>query len=165
MVISVLFILFLYFVINNKGKNINNMDNNEKKRYSGYLYYTLYFTILMIIISALCIIIRALAITANMDIGIYVDTTQDQFEEYIAINYIIDITEIVLYSIEICFIIRIKRDVEKPRPIRDSSKDNILVRETAPVPPPQIGPGPNSGVVVIREVQIRQQIISLEAKN
>ena len=165
MVISVLFILFLYFVINNKGKNIYNMDNNEKKRYSGYLDYTLYFTILMIIISSLCIIIRALDITANMDIGIYVDTTQDQFEEYIAINYIIDITEIVLYSIEICFIIRIKRDVEKPRPIRDSSKDNIRVRETAPVPPPQIRPGPNSEVVVIREVQIRQQIVSLEAKN
>lgn len=121
-VIAIIFLSFSYYVIKNKGRNILNMDNEQKKEYISYLYYLLYFTVFMLTYSGLCIIIRMLALTANMDIGLYVDTEQNEFEGNIAINYIIDIIEIVLYSIEICFIVRLKRSIENP---------------PSPSPPPQ----------------------------
>ena len=113
-VITFIFMAFLYYVLNNKGSNIDRMNNYEKIKYRKYLNYTIFATISMLIISALCIIIRALALSCNIDIGLYDDTGQNKFERQIAFNYIFDITEIVLYAIEICFIIRIKRYIEIP---------------------------------------------------
>ena len=42
-----------------------------------------------------------------MGIGLYEDRKQKEFEERIVINYIIDIFNIVLNSIAICFVLRI----------------------------------------------------------
>ena len=101
-VITVPFLAFLIYVINKRNMERFNLIT--------------IFVILLIVVSGLWIVIRALAISANQDIGLYEDGEQNAFEEKIAINYIFDIIEIVLYSIEICFIIRIKRPAP-PAPI------------------------------------------------
>ena len=142
-VITLIFMAFIYYVLKNKGSNIDRMNNYEKIKYRKYLYYTIFAAILMLIISALCIIIRALALSCNIDIGLYDDTGQNEFESQIATNYIFDMTEIVLYAIEICFIVRIKRNVEIPPllPIVNSGSRiydpvNVLVNPVQLVPQP-----------------------------
>ena len=80
-----------------------------------------------------------------MDIGFYPDTDQNSFEGNIAVNYIIDIIEIVLYSIEICFIVRIKRIVEKP-PLPQQTI--VIQQRPQPLPP----------VIIKRQVRVQQFI-------
>ena len=116
-VITVPFLAFLIYVINKRNMERFNLIT--------------IFVILLIVVSGLWIVIRALAISANQDIGLYEDGEQNAFEEKIAINYIFDIIEIVLYSIEICFIIRIKRPAP-PAPI-------IVQRPPQPVQPVIVG--------------------------
>ena len=125
-VITVPFLAFLIYVINKRNMERFNLIT--------------IFVILLIVVSGLWIVIRALAISANQDIGLYEDGEQNAFEEKIAINYIFDIIEIVLYSIEICFIIRIKRPAP-PAP--------IIVQ-----PPPQPAQPVIVGAVIERRVAV-----------
>ena len=112
-VITLPFLIFLIYVIN--------------KREMERLNLITICVILLIVISGLWIIIRALAISANQDIGLYEDGEQNAFEEKIAINYIFDIIEIVLYGIEICFIIRIKRPAPPPPIIVQPPPQPVIV--------------------------------------
>ena len=112
-VITLPFLIFLIYVIN--------------KREMERLNLITICVILLIVISGLWIIIRALAISANQDIGLYEDSEQNAFEEKIAINYIFDIIEIVLYGIEICFIIRIKRPAPPPPIIVQPPPQPVIV--------------------------------------
>ena len=99
--------------------------------------YLIGFLSFLIFDSGLCIMIRSFSIGANMDIGLYEDGNQNSFEEKIAYNYIIDIIEIVLNSIEICFAIRLRK-IYVP-----------VIYEPPPPPPPTVVPSqPPSGVVV-----------------
>ena len=125
-VITIPFLAFLIYVINKRNMERFNLIT--------------IFVILLIVVSGLWIVIRALAISANQDIGLYEDGEQNAFEEKIAINYIFDIIEIVLYSIEICFIIRIKRPAP-PAP--------IIVQ-----PPPQPAQPVIVGAVIERRVAV-----------
>ena len=68
------------------------------------------------------ILIRAFTIGANNNIGLFVEGNQNQFEEHTAVNYIMEIIQIVLHSISIGFIFRIKifvnaRPLPPPRPV------------------------------------------------
>ena len=148
-VLAIILLVFLYFVINNKGNNIQGMNDEERKKYSSHLFYLLFFTAIMITYCVLCILIRALAISVNMDIGFYPDTDQNSFDSIIAVNYIIDISEIVLYSIEICFIVRIKRIVEKPP---QTQQTIVIQKHPQPLPP----------VIIERQVRV-QQFISVNS--
>ena len=65
--------------------------------------------------------LRSFTIGTNNDIGLYEEGNQNSFESKIAINYIIDITEIVLYSIEICFGLRFKK-LLSPRDNRNNNQ-------------------------------------------
>ena len=112
-VITLPFLIFLIYVIN--------------KREMERLNLIMICVILLIVISGLWIIIRALAISANQDIGLYEDGEQNAFEEKIAINYIFDIIEIILYGIEICFIIRIKRPAPPPPIIVQPPPQPVIV--------------------------------------
>ena len=112
-VITLPFLIFLIYVIN--------------KREMERLNLITICVILLIVISGLWIIIRALAVSANQDIGLYEDGEQNAFEEKIAINYIFDIIEIVLYGIEICFIIRIKRPAPPPPIIVQPPPQPVIV--------------------------------------
>ena len=112
-VITLPFLIFLIYVIN--------------KREMERLNLITICVILLIVISGLWIIIRALAISANQDIGLYEDGEQNAFEEKIAINYIFDIIEIILYGIEICFIIRIKRPAPPPPIIVQPPPQPVIV--------------------------------------
>ena len=79
----------------------------------------------MIFISGLWILLRSFAIGTNDDIGLYEEGNQNSFESKIAVNYIIDITEIVLYSIEICFGLRFKK-LLSPRGNRNNNPSQKL---------------------------------------
>ena len=104
------------------------------------------FIIFLIVISGIWILIRALALTANDDIGLYEDGEQNAFEEKIAINYIFDIGEIVLYGISICFVLRIKRDLNRPPPSPNNIQTTRPRVNITPVtiqnPPPPQNPYP-----------------------
>lgn len=108
-VVTVVFLIFLFFVIKRKSEDLDINDETKLKNYESYLNYLIVFTVILIVISGLWILIRALALTANNNIGLYEDEEQNAFEEKIAFNYIMDIIQIVLYGIMICFFIRIRR--------------------------------------------------------
>ena len=94
---------------NNYLINTKSNDIREKEKYSNLWLLLIIFLAFLIFTSGLFIFIRALALTANDHIGLYGDGRQNQFEEHTAINYIIDIINITLNSIAICFVLRIKR--------------------------------------------------------
>ena len=83
--------------------------------------------------SAICILIRTFAITANDNIGLYEIGNQNEFEVYIVYNYIIDITQIVLNSVVIGFVIRLQ--MKKPEIIIEPQSQTQT--QTQPQPQPQ----------------------------
>ena len=145
-IVTVIFFVFVYFAIKKKTENLNIKDESQVKKYESSLNHLIIFIIFLIVISGIWILIRALALTANDDIGLYEDGEQNAFEEKIAINYIFDIGEIVLYGISICFVLRIKRDLNRPPP----SPNNIQTKRprvnitpvTIQNPPPPQNPYP-----------------------
>lgn len=156
--ITVVFLAMIYFVFKNKAKNFGNMDEEQKEKYVGNLTYLLIFTSFMIFLSGLYILIRALAINANQDIGLYDDSQQNSFESNIAVNYIIDIIEIVLYGIEICFIIRLKREIvtKYPTPaiIQVPKSRDQIINVPRQDPPQQ--------EIMIQQVRVTQQIANVQ---
>ena len=156
--ITVVFLAMIYFVFKNKAKNFGNMDEEQKEKYVGNLTYLLIFTSFMIFLSGLYILIRALAINDNQDIGLYDDSQQNSFESNIAVNYIIDIIEIVLYGIEICFIIRLKREIvtKYPTPaiIQVPKSRDQIINVPRQDPPQQ--------EIMIQQVRVTQQIVNVQ---
>ena len=148
----------VYFVIKNRAENIAIMDEEQKEKYLGNLTYLLIFVAFMIFLSGLYILIRALAINANQDIGLYDDSQQNSFESNIAVNYIIDIIEIVLYGIEICFIIRLKREIvtKYPTPaiIQVPKSRDQIINVPRQDPPQQ--------EIMIQQVRVTQQIVNVQ---
>ena len=108
-VFTVIYILFLYFVIQRKNAAQTNVDDNQRENNSNLFGYLITVIGFMIFICGLWILLRAFTIGTNDDIGLYEEGNQNSFEFKTAINYIFDITEIVLYSIEICFGLRFKK--------------------------------------------------------
>jgi len=142
-IVTAIFLVFLYFVIKTKTENLDIKEQSQIKKYESSLNHSIICIIFLIVISGIWILIRALALTANDDIGLYEDGEQNAFEERIAINYILDIIEIVLYGISICFIIRIRRGLYKPpQPqITTVNQPPPTVYTHEPVnPPPPVNP-------------------------
>ena len=141
-VVTVAFVAFFYFIIKKKADDLDLDNKEDKKKFLNSLSHLNIFIIFLIVISGIWILIRALALTANNDIGLYEDGEQNAFEEKIAINYIFDIGEIVLYGISICFVLRIKRDLNRPPPSPNNiqtprPKVNITPVTNQNPPPPQ----------------------------
>ena len=154
--ITGIYSIFLYFAIKKRGNNPSLMNVEEKSIYIILMNYLIGFISFLIFVSGLCIMIRAFSISANDDIGLYEDGNQNSFEEKIAFNYIIDITEIVLNSIEICFAIRLKKIYV------------IVVVEPPPPPPPTISPAPklpSEAVVIINQQITLNQEVAVHQKN
>ena len=99
-IITVPFLVFLFYVIRKGELELLNLVS--------------IFVMLLVVISGIWIMIRAFAIEANDDIGLFEDGKQNAFEEKVIDTVILDIIQIVLYCIEICFIIRIKRPAPPP---------------------------------------------------
>ena len=161
LVITGIYSIFLYFAIKKRGNAPSLMSDEQIRMYIILMNYLIGFLSFLIFVSGLCIMIRAFSITANNDIGLYEDGDQNSFEERIAINYIIDITQIVLNSIEICFAIRLRKIIF------------VVIVEPPPPPPPTVvpptvGPVPKSpsGAVVIINQQINlNQETNIHQKN
>ena len=138
LIITGIFLIFFYFAI----KKYEDEDN------SGLLSYSIAILGLLVADSGICILIRAMTIGTNNNIGLYEVGHQNEFESHTAYNYIIDITEIVLNSIVICFVIRIQRD--KPQIV-------VITQPPAqPQPEPQSEPqGINIQInAVVRQTEI-----------
>lgn len=99
-IITVPFLVFLFYVIRKRELELLNLVS--------------IFVMLLVVISGIWMMIRAFAIEANDDIGLFEDGKQNAFEEKVIDTVILDIIQIVLYCIEICFIIRIKRPAPPP---------------------------------------------------
>ena len=99
-IITVPFLVFLFYVIRKRELELLNLVS--------------IFVMLLVVISGIWIMIRAFAIEANDDIGLFEEGKQNTFEEKVIDTVILDIIQIVLYCIEICFIIRIKRPAPPP---------------------------------------------------
>ena len=99
-IITVPFLVFLFYVIRKRELELLNLVS--------------IFVMLLVVISGIWIMIRAFAIEANDDIGLFEEGKQNSFEEKVIDTVILDIIQIVLYCIEICFIIRIKRPAPPP---------------------------------------------------
>ena len=138
-IFTLLYVIFIYGVIKRGGDGIENTNEENKNKYVDKMKYLIIFLTCLIAVSGFCILIRAFSMSANISIGLYEDGNQNGFEEKIAINYIIDITEIVLYSIEICFAIRLQRIVNQIEILVIEKK--IVVeeeKEKEPPLPPQV---------------------------
>ena len=120
-VFTVIYILFLYFVIQRKNAAQTNVDDNQRENNSNLFGYLITVIGFMIFINGLWILLRAFTIGTNNDIGLYEEGNQNSFEDKTAINYIFDITEIVLYSIEICFGLRFKKSLS-PKGNRNNNR-------------------------------------------
>ena len=145
-VVTVAFVAFFYFIIKKKADDLDLDNKEDKKKFLNSLSHLNIFIIFLIVISGIWILLRALALTANDDIGLYEDGEQNAFEEKIAINYIFDIGEIVLYGISICFVLRIKRDLNRPPPSPNNIQNTRPRVNITPVtnqnPPPPQNPYP-----------------------
>ena len=138
-IFTLLYVIFLYGVIKRGGNGIENTNEENKNKYVDKMKYLIIFLTCLIAVSGFCILIRAFSMSANISIGLYEDGNQNEFEKKIADNYIIDITEIVLYSIEICFAIRLQRIVNQIEILVIEKK--IVVeeeKEKEPPLPPQV---------------------------
>ena len=124
-VFTVIYILFLYFVIQRKNAAQTDVDDNQRENNSNLFGYLITVIGFMIFICGLWILLRAFTIGTNNDIGLYEEGNQNSFEDKTAINYIFDITEIVLYSIEICFGLRFKK-LLSPRGNRNNNPSQKL---------------------------------------
>ena len=138
LIITGIFLIFFYFAI----KKYEDEDN------SGLLSYSIAILGLLVADSGICILIRALTIGTNNNIGLYEVGHQNEFESHTAYNYIIDITEIVLNSIVICFVIRIQR------------KEPQVVVVSQPSPQPQPEPIPQGINIQINTVVRQTEITS-----
>ena len=138
LIITGIFLIFFYFAI----KKYEDEDN------SGLLSYSIAILGLLVADSGICILIRAMTIGTNNNIGLYEVGHQNEFESHTAYNYIIDITEIVLNSIVICFVIRIQR------------KEPQVVVVSQPSPQPQPEPIPQGINIQINTVVRQTEITS-----
>ena len=168
--VTFIFLIFLFFVIKRKSEDLDINDETKVKNYENYLNYLIVFTVVLIVISGLWILIRALALSCNINIGLYEDGEQNAFEDKIAVNYIMDIIQIVLYGIMICFIIRIRRGLYlKPIPPPQIENRPVIVVQQPPtirpvfvVQRPQPPPQPQ---IEIRHIQIERRKIILGPMN
>jgi hypothetical protein len=139
LIITGIFLIFFYFAIKKYEDGENNL-----------LSYSIAFLGFLIADSGICILIRALTIGTNNNIGLYEIGNQNEFEVYIVYNYIIDITQIVLNSVVICFVIRIQR--KEPQV--------VVVTQPQPQPQPEPIPQPQSINIQITNVVRRTELTS-----
>jgi hypothetical protein len=137
LIITGIFLIFFYFAIKKYEDGENNL-----------LSYSIAILGLLVADSGICILIRALTIGTNHNIGLYEIGNQNEFESYIATNYIIDIIEIVLNCVVVCFVIRIQR----PEP------QVVIVNQSPPQPQPHTQPIPQRVNIqmtyVVRQTEI-----------
>lgn len=134
LIITAIFLVFFYFALNKK---------NEEDKKNNLLSYSNAILIFLVADSVICIIIRALTIGTNQNIGLYEVGNQNEFEFNTALNYILDIIIIVLTCIVICFVIRLQRP---------PTKEVVPVPVPVPVPVRQPPPQPEVRVAYVGQI-------------
>lgn len=131
LIFTIIYLIFSYYINSKYKKFFSNLpyqeQDKERENFGNLLLISIAFLSLLILISIICLLIRVFALTANMDIGLYEEGKQNEFESRTAVNYIIDIAYIVLNSISIGLVLRIKNSLypkEEKKPIQPPA-DNI----------------------------------------
>lgn len=125
--IYMVLLLFIRFKYNINAVNPNQRVSYEQQQRlaklgSAFIRSTA-FAILLTFTSSIVLIIRAFTFIANEDIGLYYKEEKTDFENYIVINYIIDIAIITLTGVAICFSIRVKQKLT-PSPNNQINQNN-----------------------------------------
>ena len=159
-IVTGIFCAYLFFIVNpklNKYIELRKQKNNDEitNENSNFWIILIVCLSILITISSLEILIRSFAISANDNIGLYEETSQDQFSENIAINYILDIIIIVLTSICICFVHRLNSSLKQIKP------EIIEIKVTQNQPQNQIP------IIVVKEekVVIKEEVNIINTDN
>ena len=101
-------------------KQYSESQNNDRRdiieQLDKSLISLIIFLAVLITMNAFFLVIRILAYISNNDIGLYEEGIQNSFQRYMNLNNIFDIVEIILYSISIGFVERLKRKINKDGP-------------------------------------------------
>jgi hypothetical protein len=100
LIITGIFLIFFYFALSKK-------DVEDEK--NTLLSSSIAILGLLVADSGICLLLRIMTVETNENIGLYEIGNQNEFTSYSVTNFIIDITEIVLNCVVICFVIRIQR--------------------------------------------------------
>ena len=117
LIITAIFLIFFYFALNKE-----DVEDGKNTRLSS----SIAILGLLVADSGICLLIRGMAIGTNKNIGLYEIGNQNEFTSYSVTNFIIDITEIVLNCVVICFVIRLQRP---------QSKEVVVVNQPQPPQP------------------------------
>ena len=172
--IIILIILIYYFSVINRtisniiafiNENQNDIEEYKKLKHknNNFLSSLIMFFSSLIALCGVYILIRALALSANMDIGLYEEGDQNPFEECIAINYVIDIAEIILFGLTICFTNRLKRmvnqiQIQSPRNNTIPYHQNYNAYPIQSIQPQNV---PNQVQVQVSSVRVVQETITI----
>ena len=99
------------------------------KRIRIFCLIQLYFFVLLVADSSICLLLRIMISHSNSNFGLYEIGNINEFDDYNVPNEIIDIAQIVLNSVVICFVVRIQKS---------EPKEVVVVQHIQPRPIPHL---------------------------
>lgn len=112
-IISAIFLLFEYFVIHRKIYDVNFLNEEMKNKYLKLLKYLSLYVGFLMLDNCVCLFIRAIIITANNNIGVYEEGSQNSFTNGMAAHICFDCCELFYIVFESTFIKILKILIKK----------------------------------------------------
>ena len=143
LIITAIFLIFLFCAFN----------KSEDEKNKNLLSYSIAFLVLLVADSSICLLLRFMVSDSNSNIGLYEIGNINEFDDYNVPNEIIDIAQIVLNGVVICFVVRIQKS---------EPKEVVVVQhiQPQPIPPPQV-----VGVQITTQTRIVSRQVDIERAN
>ena len=123
-IISAIFLLFEYFVIHRKIYDVNFLNEEMKNKYLKLLKYLSLYVGFLMLDNCVCLFIRAIIITANNNIGVYEEGSQNSFTNKMAVQICFDFCELLYLGFENIFIKMLKLLIKKEIFIGPTTENN-----------------------------------------
>ena len=123
-IISAIFLLFEYFVIHRKIYDVNFLNEEMKNKYLKLLKYLSLYVGFLMLDNCVCLFIRAIIITANNNIGVYEEGSQNSFTNKMAVQICFDFCELLYLGFENIFIKMLKILIKKEIFIGPTTENN-----------------------------------------
>ena len=123
-IISAIFLLFEYFVIHRKIYDVNFLNEEMKNKYLKLLKYLSLYVGFLMLDNCVCLFIRAIIITANNNIGVYEEGSQNSFTNKMAVQISFDFCELLYLGFENIFIKMLKILIKKEIFIGPTTENN-----------------------------------------
>ena len=121
---SAIFLLFEYFVIHRKIYDVNFLNEEMKNKYLKLLKYLSLYVGFLFFDNLICLFIRAIIITANNNIGVYEEGSQNSFTNKMAVQISFDFCELLYLGFESIFIKMLKILIKKEIFIGPTTENN-----------------------------------------